>query len=274
MSKPMVPWQEGLKKLRCGSNLMQQEREQKPTQQVSSGKDWRTSEGKRFLCYCETGSRHCQSCVTHDSRKRGGGVGKTWQPWLSHTIADFVLYRITQVFVAFGQTPSVKDSTPCHSLVIIWLAMECNTSFMLHKSLRVLQPSRFSHAPAAQMTAVWRVMLVEQSPSLFSPVAEPPGQDATPTQHGETRTVIHEWNHFLGTVVMAPISCSRPYPIKVPILTTRSKELAQQRLICCSLQPRTSRYFWLVPLKDGLWTATKTTEGGKKESCTFFWAEP
>lgn len=98
-----------------------------------------------------------------------------------------------------------------------------------------------------------------------------PGQDFAPTQHGETRAVTHVWNHFLGTAVMAPISCSLPYPIfKAPILTTRSKELAQQLLVCCSLQRSTASSFWLLPLKAVLSTAGKTTEGGTRESFTRF----
>lgn len=30
--------------------------------------------------------------------------GKSWQPGLSHTVVDFVLHRITEAFVACGQT--------------------------------------------------------------------------------------------------------------------------------------------------------------------------
>lgn len=78
MSKSVVPWQEGLKKLGCGSSLAQQERAQNPTQKVSSRIGWSMSQGRRFLCHCETGSSLHQSRVTHGE----GAVGRqdlaTW----------------------------------------------------------------------------------------------------------------------------------------------------------------------------------------------------
>lgn len=265
MSKSVVPWQEGLKKLGCGSSLAQQERAQKPTQRVSSRIGWSTSQGRRLLCHCETGSSLCHSRVTHGA---GGREGKrqdlaTWA--VSHS-GRFSSPRhspgpMWHVVKLFGKG--------LQSLSLSGYLLNSNRPYPLIRAAYRAWHVRFSPAPAAQMM-VSRLQRKQcwwdwEPPAPFPPAAVRPARPQKPAISAWDRTSLPHrmakpglWftsgTTSLGTAVMAPISCSLPYPIfKVPILTTRIKQFAQQLLVCCSLQTNTSRCFWLVPLKIGLY---------------------